>query len=148
MISFLMMATAVFTQKDGERMKDKREKMEKLKIAFITEELNLSQEEAQKFWPIYNKKEENLREIRKEMKNEVKAAKDLGEEITDQEYFDLLDRLKNLRQQETEVMDKFFRESVRLLGSERGMALLDLDRKFKRQLKEHLGKDKDRVPRD
>lgn len=33
---------------------DKREKIKSLKVAFITERLELTQEEAQKFWPIYN----------------------------------------------------------------------------------------------
>ena len=32
-----------------------RDKIKTLKIAFITEKLDLSEQEAQKFWPIYNK---------------------------------------------------------------------------------------------
>ena len=33
---------------------DRRGKLEKLKIAFITEKLNLSPETAKEFWPVYN----------------------------------------------------------------------------------------------
>lgn len=50
---------------------DKKEggRLQALKIAYITKKLNLSPEEAQKFWPIYNQYSEEIRraqiEIRK-----------------------------------------------------------------------------------
>lgn len=34
--------------------KEKKEKIKALKVAYITEKLDLTTEEAQKFWPIYN----------------------------------------------------------------------------------------------
>ena len=34
--------------------KGKKDKVKALKVAYITEELNLTTEEAQRFWPIYN----------------------------------------------------------------------------------------------
>jgi hypothetical protein len=39
------------------------------KIAFLTKKLNLSAEEAQKFWPIYNKYESELKVARLEGRN-------------------------------------------------------------------------------
>lgn len=48
-ILILILSTTAFGQN-----KDKREKIKALKIAFITERLDLSETEAQKFWPIYN----------------------------------------------------------------------------------------------
>ena len=46
---FLICTLFVFAQ-DGER----GGRIESLKIAFLTKKLNLSPEEAQRFWPIYN----------------------------------------------------------------------------------------------
>jgi len=43
---------------------EKREKVKALKVAFLTEKLALTSEEAQKFWPIYNAFEEKQFEIR------------------------------------------------------------------------------------
>jgi hypothetical protein len=42
-----------------------------LKIAFITKELNLTAEEAQRFWPVYNTYIDDLRKLRKENKDDV-----------------------------------------------------------------------------
>ncbi len=38
-------------------------RMEALKIAFITNKLNLTTEEAQKFWPIYNKYTAEIKQV-------------------------------------------------------------------------------------
>ena len=51
---------------------NKRANIEALKVAFVTSELNLTAEEAQKFWPIHNGYMEELKKIRKEnMDNEI-----------------------------------------------------------------------------
>jgi len=48
---------ALLKAQDGERL-------QALKIAYLTKKLDLSPEEAQRFWPIYNKYTEEIRNIR------------------------------------------------------------------------------------
>ena len=48
------------------------DKLQAYKIAFLTRKLDLSAEEAQKFWPIYNKYEAELRDARIEGRNNKK----------------------------------------------------------------------------
>lgn len=54
----LMMLTAVPAgaqgKKNGKNPEEWREKMKAEKVAYITSKVNLSVEEAQKFWPVYN----------------------------------------------------------------------------------------------
>jgi hypothetical protein len=47
-------------------------RLQAYKIAFLTKKLNLSPEEAQRFWPIYNKYETELRSARIEGRNSNK----------------------------------------------------------------------------
>ncbi len=54
-------------QEDGEMQK----KIEAIKIAFITKHLDLSPEEAQKFWPVFNKFSHEIKEARKLHKDDV-----------------------------------------------------------------------------
>ena len=42
-----------------------REKVESMRIAFITERLNLTPEEAKQFWPIYNNYRHDLAQLRR-----------------------------------------------------------------------------------
>ena len=53
----LLCSAAVFAQDKGNRKASKnegREKMRAEQVAFITSELNLTEAEAQAFWPVYN----------------------------------------------------------------------------------------------
>lgn len=47
----------------------RREKVEALKIAFITQKLQLTPDEAQKFWPVYNQYENEIRSLQLDNKN-------------------------------------------------------------------------------
>jgi len=43
-------------------------RLEAYKIAYLTKKLNLTPEEAQQFWPIYNKYQDEIRNARSDMK--------------------------------------------------------------------------------
>lgn len=61
--SFLM----VHAQKKG----GGEDKIQALKIAFITQKLELTSFEAQKFWPVYNVYDEEVKKIRRNSKGDV-----------------------------------------------------------------------------
>jgi Skp family chaperone for outer membrane proteins len=48
-------------------------KIEAIKVAYITKELNLTSGEAQKFWPVYNEYFEELKKARMENRNDELA---------------------------------------------------------------------------
>ena len=50
---------------------NRSERLEALKIAFITKELNLSPEEAQRFWPVYNNYSQELKKVRQENQQDL-----------------------------------------------------------------------------
>ena len=56
------------------RLKPDGSRLEALKIAFLTRKLNLSSEEAQRFWPIYNQYSAEIQQARQlyaQNKNEI-----------------------------------------------------------------------------
>ncbi len=59
-------------QRDGERL-------EALKVAFLTKKLSLNPEEAQKFWPVYNEYQTELRKARQDSRggDEIKREERL-----------------------------------------------------------------------
>ena len=52
---------------------NKPSSIQALKVAFITKDLYLTTEEAQKFWPIYNAYIEELKKVKNDTKNDVLA---------------------------------------------------------------------------
>ena len=74
------------------RFKEKREQIKALKVAFITNELSLSPDEAALFWPLYNTYDDKQNDIRrKKIKSFIdKMDEDSFENITEKEANTLL----------------------------------------------------------
>ena len=61
-IFLLLFSVSFYGQ--AESMKEKREQIKVLKVAFFTTELNLTNTEAEKFWPLYNAFDDKQFELR------------------------------------------------------------------------------------
>ena len=58
----------------------KKEKMKAKKIAFITQRLNLTSQEAEKFWPIYNEETAKIEKIFSEIRESFTPMNELTDE--------------------------------------------------------------------
>jgi hypothetical protein len=74
LFAFLFMAGFTIQAQNGNRL-------EALKIAYITNKLNLSPEEAQKFWPIYNQYSLELKVARLKAINNKSSEIELDENL-------------------------------------------------------------------
>lgn len=52
------------------QVENRKNNIEAIQIAYLTKELSLSSEEAQKFWPVYNEYRDELLAVRKEARND------------------------------------------------------------------------------
>jgi hypothetical protein len=59
----------------------KVEMLESLRVAYITKQLQLSPEEAQKFWPVYNNYQQDQRKLMKEHKDKNGTELELEENL-------------------------------------------------------------------
>lgn len=95
-ITAVLAASVLFSAASDAQPKGKRdwhEKMKSEKIAFITTELELTPEEAQVFWPVYNQIAEEARKSNKTAAEAFKALTDALEDksATDDQINKLLD---------------------------------------------------------
>ena len=69
-ILILLMMFGFFSiAKSQDKTGPKAEKIQALKIAFITQKLQLTSVEAEKFWPVYNQYETEIKDLRASNKN-------------------------------------------------------------------------------
>ncbi|WP_051638339.1 hypothetical protein [Maribacter sp. Hel_I_7] len=128
-IIFLFVSTISF----GQRNQD-WEKINTLKVAFITEKLSLSSKEAQEFWPVYNEYQEKRNALRKksyhQIKNKIKDADSLSEKESEK-----LLALHMQIEEEEEVLDNDFLNKVsKVISAKKTLLLLRSEEEFKRQL--------------
>ena len=132
-VILLLLATS-FTFAQGNQ--EKREKIKALKVAFLTEKLALSSEEAQKFWPIYNAFEEKQFEIRyKKLKGLGNQLKDNNEEkISDKEALQLIAQFESYEDELHGLKKKFSKDLLVVLSPKKVILLKKYEDEFNRKL--------------
>jgi hypothetical protein len=110
------------------------DKIKSLKIAFITERLNLSPEEAQSFWPIYNehqsKREGLFREERFEIGSEIKNL----DALSDAQASALLIRMQKLEEEKHKLEKSYIEKISKTISAKKTILLMRSEEDFKRQL--------------
>jgi hypothetical protein len=111
-----------------------KEKIKKLKIAYFTENLNFTPEEAQHFWPIYNALDDKNHEFRVKGFNKIKRELKNIDSMSDAEATKLLARLQSLEKQ---VYDNSLNLTEKLKGflpAKKIILLKKAERDFNRKL--------------
>ena len=123
--------------------KGKKDKVKALKIAYITEELNLTTEEAQRFWPIYNANEEKQFELRhKKMRSIINKFENGGlEKLSDKEATSLIDQVESIEDELHDYKKKYIRELKTVISAKKIIKLKKAEDEFNRKLmKQFRGK--------
>jgi hypothetical protein len=133
----LLSVSTIFAQQTDEDDDGKADKVEALKVGFITEKLNLSSTEAKSFWPVYNEFEEQMKQLRAKERENVRL-------LTDADADKFLNEQLSLKQQQLDLNKKYVAEFKKVLSAKKVARLLMLEQEFKQQLlnrlKERKGK--------
>ena len=116
-----------------ENKKEKREEIHTQKIAFISDQLDLTSEEAQEFWPIYNEYETEIGAIRKKRKSYLKQLRDLDNLSGDKAY-DLMQSVFNTEKEESDIRIAYLQKFNGALGKKKAAQVFIAEEKFKREL--------------
>ena len=124
---------------DKEKKENERdEKIDKLKIAFITTELALTTSEAEKFWPIYNELETKIKELRKANRKIEKEIEDSYSTMTNEDAKKKLATVFENDQKELTLRKEYAEKFSKLLDDKRALKLLSLEQEFRRELLDRL----------
>ncbi|SDL88291.1 hypothetical protein [Kriegella aquimaris] len=118
----------------GQREKQDWDKIKALKVAFITEQLSLTSEEAQSFWPLYNEYESNRYALRRkehdQIRDKIKDASNLSEKAAS----DLLDQYLSFEEEEEELDKIFLKKAAKIISAKKSLMLIRSEEDFKKQL--------------
>jgi Spy/CpxP family protein refolding chaperone len=129
------------------RMQEKLEKVNNLKIAYLTKALELSSAQAEKFWPIYNNYEKELMLTRRSFKQ--KHMNDRMDGLSDKESKDLLDDQIAMESAVVAIRKNYRNEFLKVLTPQQLVSLMEAEKKFNQLLKDKMRERReDRAPRD
>ena len=123
------------------QQESKHEKLEAMKIAFITEKLSLTTKEAQNFWPIYNEYSQKIEKLRKTKRSDLGELKINIENSSDKEIEALLSDVFDAKSKEIELQKEYYTKYTKVLPIKKVALLYQSEHQFKKELLKRI-KDK------
>jgi hypothetical protein len=128
LLMFLLLgffATNAQDRQSRERVKDK---LNAQRVAFITNQLDLSEAESQKFWPVYNAYTAELEQLKSSLDIQFKR------DLSDKEAEDMLTSMLDGRAKEIEIQKRYVQKLKSAIPAKKIVMLYRAEREFKEKL--------------
>ena len=113
---------------------EKRKEIEGMKVAYLTNQMDLTPEEAQVFWPVYNQYRDEMDIHRKEGRKKYKDFKSKRSELSDDELVKQMEYKFDHDRQAIAIEEKYFKQFVEILSPQKVLAMMEAEEGFKREL--------------
>jgi len=143
-ILLLFCSTGLFAQQQqqpppgDDQQKPARERVEAMKVGFLTQRLNLTPEEAKVFWPVYNKYQDELETLRKSRRENLVNAKMNFDEMSEKDVEKAVDSELGFRQNELDLLKKYHGQFKQVLPIKKVAKLYRAEEDFKRELLDRI----------
>ena len=131
LIIFLFVFYTSFSFSQNE---SKNDKVEAMKIAFLTNKLNLTAKEAQLFWPLYNEYNQKMDVLRRAKKSEYDEIKSKNSTPTDKEIESYMEEVFLTKQKELDLQKEYYNKYVKILPVKKVAQLYQAENQFKKEL--------------
>ena len=132
-VALLFLSMNVFSQMH----RDSRKKIKVMKVSFITEQLDLTEKEAVKFWPVYNKFEKKRNNIHFSERHKLKLhIKNKGgiENLSEKEAKSITQKMLAIEKSVYQNQVDFHREMSAIISYKKLVKLQMVEREFNRKL--------------
>ncbi|MFB9864351.1 hypothetical protein [Rufibacter immobilis] len=134
-----LMGSAAFAQgqkkETPEERKARIEKIETAKIAFITDKVKFTTEQAQRFWPVYKEYENRKNELRQ--KTQSLREENLNN-LSEEQIQDALESRLSIRQRELDLDREYMEKYLRIMRPRQLATFYRSEREFTKLLLERL----------
>ena len=132
LIMLIFASTSLVFSQQGEKRGHIKDKVKAQRAAYITQQLDLTEDESQKFWPIYNTYQSELEKVRSSI--ELKT----NDPITDKEAEDMMYAILENRTKEIEIQKKYIQKLKSAISSRKIAKLFRVEREFKEKVISHI----------
>ena len=121
-------------QRNGPEQRAKmQERIEAQRVAFITQKLDLTPDEAAKFWPLYNE----FKKLQKTKRAEIMPGKPL-KELNDSEAEKLIEKRLTMEEKMIEIKRDYFKKLKEVIPTTKIALLFQIEMEFNREILEKL----------
>lgn len=147
-LAILMFHVALnFAQPEEGPKQKKEEYIRTQKIAFISTELALTPEEAEKFWPVYNEYDAAIEKVREERKGYMKELKTIND-LTGDRAYELTAGILETDIKEASIRKEYLAKFAEVLDKKKAAKVFYAEEKFKRELLKEIRNHEGGPPHD
>lgn len=132
LLVFVMVCT--ITTKAQKSDNDKEQNLKSQKIAFFTDKIGLTPEEAEVFWPIYNSYWQKKNKIIADRKNKMTYFADHNENMSKEEMTKYANQYINYEMHLARLLDEYHQKFKQILPIDKVMKIYLADYEFKTYL--------------
>ncbi len=115
-----------------------RQRLDAYKIAFFTKRLNLTSQEAEKFWPVYNEYQDNKNKIQLERQELNRYFNQNELNMSEREMIDSGDKLVGMEVREAALAQEFHNKLKTILSPVKVLRLYQAENQYRLQLLKEL----------
>lgn len=134
MKKIILLALISFSIYTVSAQNSRKEELEAMKSAFITQKMGLSTEEARMFWPVYDQMENELENLRRRRRETLLDARQNYASLGDRELEKLVDGEVIFKQQELDIIKRYHPQFKQMLPIRKVAQLYRAEEEFKREL--------------
>jgi hypothetical protein len=108
-----------------------KDKLEALRVSFISKKVELSGDESEKFWPVYNEYTDKLKALRRNLRQSYKKK---AENINDKDAEDLYVLDMQSKQAELDLYKQYNEKIKAIIGAKKIVKLRLAEEEFKREI--------------
>jgi len=130
LITLAILLGTLVSNGQGDRFEDRKDRLEQRKIAYITTELDMTADQAQRFWPIYNKYTSELSESR----GGKRSMKKKDVELSDSEAEALISTMLENEEKKIHIKKEYVGQLKNVLDNRQILRLMNTEAKFRKEI--------------
>ena len=114
---------------NAQTSRDKQDRIKAIKVAYITEEINLTSQQSQQFWPLYNEYHSSLKVINQSVRTSNRLR-----DMTDEQISIFIEKKLNTEEAKIDLQRKYLKMYKEVLSIRQIAQLYRAEIKFKKEL--------------
>lgn len=111
-----------------------RNRIKTLKVAYITEQLGLTSNEAQEFWPVYNQHHQKMEKLRSKEREQFEGVQTDMSIVSDKDAESLVTNYLLMQEEKSEIDKKFITDLRQVISAKKIILLFRAEKNFKKRL--------------
>lgn len=134
LLLFISLSASAQNGSIREKLQQKKDQVKSMKIAFITNELKLTPDEAAKFWPLFNEFEDKQKVIRQtKIKNYIDRSQN-AEKMSEKDAQSLLNQMESAEEELHQLRKNFVANLKGVLPATKILQLKGAEEEFSKKL--------------